>query len=110
MILSIKKLDHSTYKQKTFHGYLTQVHRPNASLRNFLEKSLLNLDQKKKITNRRFVGAGGQALDPVGIFNLPFTCTDKERRSMTVQNDVIVMKTLNSGAIMGLDLIRTRPV
>jgi hypothetical protein len=64
------------------------------------------LRPKKIITNRRFVGAGGQALDPVGIFKLPFTWTDKEGRSLTVRNNVIVMKTLNSGAIMGLDLIR----
>ena len=61
---------------------------------------------KKIITNRRLVGAGGQALEPVGIFILPFTWTDSEWRSMTVQNEVIVMKTLNSGAIIGLDLIR----
>ena len=60
----------------------------------------------KIITNRSFVGAGGHALEPVGIFNLPFTSTGKEETSMTVQNDVIVMKTLNSGAIMVLDLIR----
>ncbi len=52
------------------------------------------------------MGAGGQALDPMGFFNLPFTWTDKEGWSITVQNEVIVMKTLNSGAIMGLDLIR----
>jgi hypothetical protein len=61
---------------------------------------------KKMITNRRFVVAGGQAQDPVGIFNLSFTWTDKEGRLLAVLNDEIVMKTLNSGAIMGLDLIR----
>jgi hypothetical protein len=33
---------------------------------------------KKIITNRRFVGAVGQALEPVGIFNLPFTWADME--------------------------------
>jgi hypothetical protein len=50
------------------------------------------LRPKKIITNRRFVGAGGQAQDPVGIFNLPFTWTDKEGRPITVRNDVIVTK------------------
>jgi hypothetical protein len=40
------------------------------------------------------VGAGGQALDPVGIFNLPFTWTDKEGRFITVLNEVIDMKKI----------------
>jgi hypothetical protein len=41
----------------------------------------------------------------VRIFNLPFTYTEKEGRSMTEQIDVIAMKTFNSGAIMLQGLI-----
>jgi hypothetical protein len=69
-------------------------------------KNPLGHRPKKIITNRRFVRVGGETLKPGGIFNLPFTWTEKEGRQMKVQNDVIGMKTLNSGAIMGMDLIR----
>jgi hypothetical protein len=37
---------------------------------------------------------------------VPFTWTNTKGKSMTATHEVIVMKTLNSEAIMGLDLIR----
>jgi hypothetical protein len=37
---------------------------------------------------------------------MPFTWTNTKGKSMAVTHEVIVMNTLNSGAIMGLDLIR----
>ena len=67
----------------------------------------INIRPPKIKTNRIFVGAGGQSLQPVGVYVLPFTWTDKKGNSLTVQHEVVVMKDLNSGAIMGMDLIRS---
>ena len=53
------------------------------------------------------MGAGGQSLQPVGVYILPFTWTDKKGNSLTVQHEIVVMKELNSGAIMGMDFIRS---
>ena len=67
----------------------------------------INIRPPKVKTNRIFVGAGGQPLQPVGVYVLPFTWTDRKGNSLTVQHEVVVMKDLNSGAIMGMDLIRS---
>jgi hypothetical protein len=37
---------------------------------------------------------------------MPFTWTNRKGNSITVTQEVVIMKTLNSGTIMGLDLIR----
>ena len=63
--------------------------------------------QKKKIKVEKINDIDFAKTKPsVKIFNLHFMWTDKEGRWMKVQNDVIGMKTINSGAIMGMDLIR----
>jgi hypothetical protein len=51
---------------------------------------------RKFLTNRRFIGAGGQPLEPMGVYKIPFKWTNKKGKSMTVTHEVIVMKTLNS--------------
>jgi hypothetical protein len=50
---------------------------------------------KKLPTNRRFIGAGGQPLEPVGVYQMQFTWTNIKGKSMTVTYEVIVMKTQN---------------
>jgi hypothetical protein len=62
---------------------------------------------KKLPTNRTFVGAGGQPLKPVGVYQMPFTWSNSKGKSMTVNHKVIVIKNLNLGAIMGLNLIKS---
>ena len=54
-----------------------------------------------------FIGAGGTSLLLVGVYISPFTWTDKNNNSITLQHEVAVMKELNSGAIKGMDLIRS---
>ena len=58
---------------------------------------------RKLPTNRKFIGARGQPIEPLGVYQLPFTWANTKGKTMTVNQEVIVMKTLNSGAIMGLD-------
>jgi hypothetical protein len=71
-------------------------------------KILRGIRPKKLPTNRTFLGAGGQSLEPGGVYQMLFALTNAKGKSMTNDSTlkVIVMKTLNSGAIMGLDLIK----
>ena len=68
---------------------------------NFIRK-IVNEEKPKCLqTNRSFIGAGGQPLEPVGVYQMTFTWTNAKGKSMTANHIVIVMKILTSGAIMG---------
>jgi hypothetical protein len=52
---------------RSFHGYTTQVYRQHAYQKSCLKNSK-GFQTKELPTNRGFIGAGGQPLEPVGVF------------------------------------------
>jgi hypothetical protein len=60
---------------------------------------------KQLQTNRRFIGAGSQPPEPVGFYHMPLTWTNRIGKAISMPLEVILMKTLDSGATTDVDLI-----
>jgi hypothetical protein len=71
---------------------MTQVHKLLACLKRGLEKS--HRLKKLSTNNRRFVGAGDQNLEHVGVYHMLCTWTNKKDKSITVTQEVEHVKVL----------------